>query len=219
MVLAEFQSLLAPSSYQLQARQVDSAWMPGLRRFPVPRSHIYVLDAHSPRPVVEALVGGILERYPTARLLVLSEEFVEANGLPLLRLGVKGLITYAQAEEQLLRALEAVAAGGYWVPRFLLSHFVDSILGRGRERRPVSGPANLSPRENEVLEGLLNNLSNKEIANKLHISERTAKFHVSNLLSKFGVRRRADLILADLIRRRVPFSHHDVVARNHISRS
>ena len=35
----------------------------------------------------------------------------------------------------------------------------------------------------------------KEVAERLHISERTVKFHVSNLLAKFGVRRRADLIL------------------------
>ena len=58
-----------------------------------------------------------------------------------------------------------------------------------------AGPANLSQREGETLDALLENLSNKEIASRLHISERTAKFHVSHLLSKFGVRRRADLIL------------------------
>jgi DNA-binding NarL/FixJ family response regulator len=55
--------------------------------------------------------------------------------------------------------------------------------------------ADLSRREQEVLNSLLENLANKEIGNKLNISERTVKFHVSNLLSKFGVRRRADLIL------------------------
>ncbi len=45
------------------------------------------------------------------------------------------------------------------------------------------------------MDSLLENLSNKEIAAKLNMSERTAKFHVSNLLAKYGVRRRADLIL------------------------
>ncbi len=58
-----------------------------------------------------------------------------------------------------------------------------------------AGPARLSRREKEVMEALLENLSNKEIASKLNMSERTAKFHVSNLLAKYGVRRRADLIL------------------------
>ena len=52
-----------------------------------------------------------------------------------------------------------------------------------------------------VLNGLLENLANKEVADRLHISERTVKFHVSNLLAKFGVRRRADLILLCFQRR------------------
>ncbi len=55
--------------------------------------------------------------------------------------------------------------------------------------------ANISRREREVLDLLLANLSNKEIAARLFISERTVKFHVSNLLSKFNVQRRADLIV------------------------
>jgi DNA-binding CsgD family transcriptional regulator len=46
-----------------------------------------------------------------------------------------------------------------------------------------------------VLDGLLANLSNKEIAARLNISERTVKFHVSNLLAKFGVERRQELIM------------------------
>jgi hypothetical protein len=49
-----------------------------------------------------------------------------------------------------------------------------------------------------VLEAVLDNLSNKEIARRLHMSERTAKFHVSNLLVKHGVRRRADLLFCAL---------------------
>jgi DNA-binding CsgD family transcriptional regulator len=53
----------------------------------------------------------------------------------------------------------------------------------------------MSKREEEVVELLMQNLSNKEIGSKLHMSERTAKFHVSNLLAKYGVQRRADLIL------------------------
>ena len=101
-----------------------------------------------------------------------------------------------EAREQLPRALPLVASGGFWVPREVLSRFVDSILSttQGRRLRGDS-PAELSRREQEVLAGLLENLANKEVADRLHISERTVKFHVSNLLAKFGVRRRADLIL------------------------
>jgi DNA-binding NarL/FixJ family response regulator len=88
-----------------------------------------------------------------------------------------------------------IADAGFWVPRILLSRFVDSAL-KGTRRPPTfTSMRRLSRREGEVMQLLLQNLSNKEIASQLHISSRTAKFHVSNLLAKHGVRRRADLIL------------------------
>lgn len=52
----------------------------------------------------------------------------------------------------------------------------------------------LSRRQTEVLEGLNEGLANKEIANKLNISERTVKFHVSNLFTKFKVDSRSQLM-------------------------
>lgn len=64
-----------------------------------------------------------------------------------------------------------------------------------RGQRVKVSPANITVREREVLNALLENLANKEIADRLNISERTVKFHVSSLLEKFSVRRRADLIL------------------------
>ena len=52
----------------------------------------------------------------------------------------------------------------------------------------------LSPREREVLDCVVRNLANKEIASRLNISERTVKFHVSALLAKFKVRDRVSLM-------------------------
>lgn len=60
--------------------------------------------------------------------------------------------------------------------------------------RAISCPVGLSRREKEVLDGVLGNLANKEIANRLSISERTVKFHVSSLFVKFKVRSRMELL-------------------------
>jgi len=84
------------------------------------------------------------------------------------------------------------------VPRGLLSAFLDTMRSAPLSGPALAGESHLTGREREVLDGLLQNLLNKEIAKKLRISERTAKFHVSNLLAKFGVQRRADLILLRL---------------------
>jgi DNA-binding CsgD family transcriptional regulator len=53
----------------------------------------------------------------------------------------------------------------------------------------------LSKRQYQVLTGIADDLSNKEIAARLNLSERTVKFHVSAMLEKFGVHGRSDLLL------------------------
>jgi DNA-binding NarL/FixJ family response regulator len=202
MVIDEFRRLLGDSGLQIVSKQLDSMLAPDLRNLEVPRAPVYVVDAHAARQATGALLGNILDRFPAARLLVVGEKLGDEESYGLLRQGVKGILNYEEAREQLPRALPLVANGGFWVPRAVLSRFVDSILSstQGRRLRGDS-PAELSRREQEVLNGLLENLANKEVADRLHISERTVKFHVSNLLAKFGVRRRADLILLCFQRR------------------
>jgi DNA-binding NarL/FixJ family response regulator len=196
MVLDEFKRLLEASGMQISSKILESMLAPDLRSLEVPRATVYVVDAHAARQATGALLGNILEHFPSARLLVVGDKVREADSYSLLRQGVKGILTYEEAREQLKPALSQVAAGGIWVPRPVLSRFVDSILSSTQGRRlRADAPSELSKREQEVLNGLLENLANKEVADRLNISERTVKFHVSNLLAKFGVRRRADLIL------------------------
>ncbi len=196
LVLDEFRRLLENSGFQISFKQLDSMLAPDLRNLDLPRASVYVVDAHAARQATGALLTNILDRYEDARLLVVGDTLNEADSHSLLRQGVKGILNYNETREQLPRALPLVAAGGFWVPRTVLSRFVDSILSSTQGRRlRGNAPSELSRREQEVLSSLLENLANKEVAERLHISERTVKFHVSNLLAKFGVRRRADLIL------------------------
>jgi DNA-binding CsgD family transcriptional regulator len=61
------------------------------------------------------------------------------------------------------------------------------------EGRAIANPESLSPRQKEILQSVICNKANKEIASKLNITVRTVKFHISSLLSKFGVENRAEL--------------------------
>ena len=195
LVLSEFERLLADLPASVHARKLEPDLIADPAKLVVPKASVFVVESHAHRPTTEALVVGVLGRHPTGRVIVAAETFDQAAAFSLLRLGSKGLITFGDANEQLGRAVQEVAGGGFWVPA------VPALAVRGRDHQlgappagPV-GPARLSRREREVLDALLENLSNKEIASKLNMSERTAKFHVSNLLAKYGVRRRADLIL------------------------
>jgi two-component system nitrate/nitrite response regulator NarL len=196
LVLSEFERVLEGPDFKTISEHLESTLGPDLRHLPIPKATVYVVDAHVAKSAAGALLSNILEQHSEARIMVVAEKFDAAESYSMLQMGAKGLLSYSEARAQLARALPLVAQGGFWVPRAVLSGFVDSVLAGSPSRRlKVDAAADLSRREQEVLSSLLENLANKEIGSKLNISERTVKFHVSNLLSKFGVRRRADLIL------------------------
>jgi DNA-binding NarL/FixJ family response regulator len=198
LVLPQFEQLISDTGYRLLARRLEANRIPDFENLSVPKASVYIVEAHPQMPVTEAVVTGIHARQPTARVVVLGERFSDPTAFALLRLGVKGLLTYDEAVRTLPQALQTVSEAGLWVGRALLSRFVDSALCTVPLRVYATGFEGLTRRERQVLEAVLDNLSNKEIARRLQMSERTAKFHVSNLLVKHGVRRRADLLFRAL---------------------
>ncbi|MGA2905522.1 MAG: response regulator transcription factor [Candidatus Korobacteraceae bacterium] len=155
---------------------------------------LVILDCSDAEAAVE-FVHILHIQQPNLPILVLLPKLEGPHTYSLLRLGVKGVLAYGQAPRELSRAACQVAGGGYCVPRELLTGFIESILPELYGSKSLTPEREISRREREVLDLLLENLSNKEIAAKLFVAERTVKFHVSNLLSKFGVHRRADLIV------------------------
>jgi len=192
LLLDEFARMLSRAHFTVKAFRLRQVFFEDVNRLAIPDANVYIVDGYNPFAAV--LIGGLLTRFPNSRAIVLSEKFKDSTAFPLLDLGVKGLLDYSEATLHLPEAVSVVSRGGYWVERKLLSRFMDSMVHSPRRRFGKVGSARLSPREREVLESLRGNLSNKEIARKLKISERTAKFHVSNLLAKFDVKRRLDLI-------------------------
>jgi len=81
--------------------------------------------------------------------------------------------------------------GDYMVMMRAPQKLLEGLVGRAASLLRVGYSAGASVkvtrREREVLGGIVRTLANKEIANSLHLSERTVKFHVSSLLAKFGV--------------------------------
>ena len=192
LVIEELRRFLKKRGFEVHGLRLN-AGVSELANLKFPRGRLCVVDGNASAKVVEAIIAALVNARPNIRIIALQEKFTDSTAFPLLRIGTKGLVTYDASRAQLPRALRMIHRGGYWVPRQLLSRFVGVIV-KQRNARPVSDLL-MSSREREVLAQLRNNLSNKEIASALNISERTAKFHVSNLLAKFGVRRRADLIV------------------------
>ena len=195
LVAAELRARLAGTRFEVtDVRVSGESVIPPETNFPA-GTRLVVVDAENGAATVVPVLDRLEQLSPSAKTIILAERFDdEPNTFHLLRAGVKGLVTYAELRERLPQALEAVAAGGFWVPRALLSRFVELIVKTAGRQRPANH-AVLTPRESEIFEDLLLNLSNKEIAKRHHLTSRTIKFHVSNVLAKYHVKRRADLLL------------------------
>jgi DNA-binding NarL/FixJ family response regulator len=195
LVLAEFERRLAPGPFRIMSRRFETDGSGGLAPVAVPAASVYVLEVNPVRTTTEAAITMLQANRRPMRLVAVAERLDEPSSFLLLRCGAKGLLDFENTIDQLPTAVEIVAGGGFWVPRPILSRFVEETLKSARHRTVVPPRGRLSARQREVRDFLLENLSNREIAERLHMSERTVKFHVSNLLSKFGVKRRADLIV------------------------
>ncbi len=193
-MIEELSEWLVPSGIPFERVRLPWSYTPNARAIQAGPGSACIVDGCYPGDATRSLVKALLDASPETRVIVVAEELAEPFAFPLLQAGVRGLLAYVGARQQLLPALAAVSKGGYWVPRVLLTRFLDAFLGPITAPLPWR-PTSLSRREQDVLDALLRNLSNKEIASRLDIAERTVKFHVSNLLAKFHVRRRADVIL------------------------
>jgi DNA-binding NarL/FixJ family response regulator len=158
------------------------------------QADVYVLDAgdtafQAQIPSAHILGAG----HP--RVIVVAGDFSETSAFPLLSMGVRGLLRRVELQSQLSGAVEAVAAGGFWVPRTLLARFVDSVIGSVRRTKFALSRAELDDFESRLLDALMDEASYGEISSRFEIPEEDVPNRVSTLLQKFGVRRRADLYL------------------------
>jgi DNA-binding NarL/FixJ family response regulator len=126
---------------------------------------------------------------PKAHILVLSNYEGSEDIHRALRAGALSYLTKDASGEELLRALQSVAAG----KRFLTPAVSASLA----ERVP---DAALTDRETDVLRLLAQGCSNREIANRLHISENTTRIHVSRILDKLAVEDRTQAVLVAIQR-------------------
>ncbi|ABU57325.1 helix-turn-helix transcriptional regulator [Roseiflexus castenholzii] len=132
----------------------------------------------------------VLAEEPRYAALLLSDDPRQADVLRGLPLTAWGILTHDVGAAELAAALHAVAQG-----LIVLAPNLAARLLQARQS-PVEEPTGepLTARERDVLELVSQGLSNKQIAQKLHISEHTVKFHLSSLFAKLGVSSRTEAV-------------------------
>jgi DNA-binding NarL/FixJ family response regulator len=112
-----------------------------------------------------------------------------------IRAGAAGFLVKDTNAAELLHAIEVVASGEALLSPRVTRRLIAEFAARTRSVQPVSGAADLTQREREVLGLVAEGLSNEEIAGKLYMSRSTAKTHVARSMAKLGARDRAQLVV------------------------
>lgn len=141
----------------------------------------------------------IKNRRPQARIIVISTTPSHSEALRAISAGAAGYC-HAQAATVLLQQVATVVAnGGLWVGADLMDRLLAAAGQVFTPQPDHSALASLTPREREVALAVAQGNSNREIATRLDISERTVKAHLSVIFDKLNIRDRLQLVV--LLRR------------------
>lgn len=156
---------------------------------------IILLDIDMPGGGLEA-ARTIANEFPVIKIVMLTASEDDDHLMAALKTGARAYILKGVAARELLRILRAVAAGESYVPPALAAGLLLELHEAGTHaRKPANLIDELTEREREILEGLAAGLSNKEIGQKLFLSEKTVKHYMTNILQKLQVRNRVEAAL------------------------
>ncbi|MFE7171224.1 response regulator [Streptomyces sp. NPDC057616] len=146
-------------------------------------------------PVMDGIEATrrLSDEYPDTAVVVLTTFADDDSILAALSAGARGYLTKNAGRQDILRAIRAAAAGQSVLDREVQDRLLATV--RTRPPAPVQElPADLTPREREVLTLIGQGLPNRAIAQQLFISEATVKTHINNLFAKADIRDRADAV-------------------------
>jgi len=129
----------------------------------------------------------------TSRVIVLTATEDDRDVIRAMRLGARGVVLKQSASDLLIKSIRKVAGGEIWLDKRMTSEVMKAFAKStetGRREKPL-----LSDREKEIVQLVAQGFRNREIGEKLFISEQTVKNHLHNIFDKLGVSDRLELAL------------------------
>jgi len=153
------------------------------------RPELAILDVKMPRLTGLQATREIREQAPDVAVLILSMHDDERYLFEALKAGASGYVLKRQADQDLLDAVRAVQRGEPFLTPDAQRALIKDVLDRGLEDSDE-----LTPREQEVVKLVAEAHTNREIAEILHLAEKTVESHRANAMRKLGMRDRVELV-------------------------
>lgn len=160
---------------------------------------VVLMDLHMPQMGGLEAARLIKEEFPDIRIIALTVDDREKSVLEVFSAGVSGYILKDIAPEALVSTIRAVFAGETVMDRQVSMMFfkeINNFLPSAEVAAGISaGKEPLTPREEEILSLIASGAHNRNIADKLFISEKTVKNHITSIFRKLGVEDRTQAVL------------------------
>jgi len=154
---------------------------------------ILLLDLKMPNMSGIGALEALGDKNKATRVIVLTASEDEAAVVQAMRMGTAGIVLKQTATDLLIKSIRKVYDGEIWLD----SRMTTAVMKEFSAPAPVHEPIKtvLSAREREVVALVCQGFRNKEIAEKMFISEQTVKNHLHNIFDKLGVSDRLELAL------------------------
>lgn len=174
-----------------------------MARVPAARPDVAVLDVRLPDGNGIELCRDLLSRMPDLRCLILTSYTSDEAMLDAILAGASGYVVKDIKGMELARAVKDVGAGRSLLDNRAAAVLMAKLRGAAEKQDPLSG---LTDQERTLLGLLSEGLTNKQIADRMFLAEKTVKNYVSRLLAKLGMERRtqAAVFATELKRSRPP---------------
>jgi len=154
---------------------------------------LIILDISMPNIGGLEAVTLVRTRYPQVKILIFTMHKSKQYFYHAMTAGADGYLIKDDSEEELLVAIRKIQAGKNYLSPFLAEDFADDVINTYRRERKTPFQE-LTRREKEILQLVVDGYTSKQMADKLGLSPRTVDHHRSNLLRKFGMNNSVDLV-------------------------
>jgi len=154
---------------------------------------VVVMDLSMPGVSGVVATRKLKERRPALAVVSLTRHADQIFLEELLRAGVSGYVLKQSPHSELLRAIRAAGVGQQYIDPALTHHLAAPFTAQERKRTGRAS-ATLTDRETEVLRFVSQGHSNKEIAARLELSNKTIEVHKANAMRKLGLSGRIELL-------------------------
>ncbi|MBB4166304.1 response regulator transcription factor [Rhizobium sp. BK538] len=154
---------------------------------------VLLMDISMPGGGLNA-IAPILETVPLQKIVMLTVSESSDDVTAALNSGAKGYVLKGVGSRALAEIIRSVAAGESYVAPALSARLLSSRSSPAPKRS--SAIVALTPREQQVLQLVASGLSNKHVARKLDLHEKTIKHHMTQIMAKLGVANRTEAAMA-----------------------